>query len=130
MIDTLEQADIRDVWDEVKFGLERTKEKSNATWRIEDVYAACLVGKAFLYVGEPGFVIVQPKEDPITGEPELLVWVAFSCEHHSVERFQTAVDNLGKDHGFKKLVMQSSRPGWDKTPGWTAVSVNYERVLP
>lgn len=122
-------ANIREVWDEVKPGLEATKQKISAPWRVEDVYSACLVGQAFLYLGAPGFVIVQPQENRLSGEPELLVWVAFSREQHSVERFQAAVDHVAVTGGFKTLVMWSNRPGWDKVPGWSKVATVYQRRL-
>jgi len=128
-MNSLTPANIRVVWDQVKPGLELTQQKINAPWRIEDVYSACLVGQAFLYLGDPGFVIVQPQEDRLSGIPELLVWVAFSREQHSVERFQAAVDTIARDGGFKKLVMWSNRPGWAKVPGWSEVARVYERRL-
>lgn len=129
MMDSLRPANIREVWDEIKPGLEATRQKINAPWRVEDVYSACLVGQAFLYLGAAGFVIVQPQADRLSGTPELLVWVAFSREQHSVERFQAAVDELAVAGGFKTLVMWSNRPGWDKVPGWSKVATVYERRL-
>lgn len=123
----LEQADIRAVWDTVRPGLERVKAKINAPWRVEDVYVACVVGTAHLYLGAPGFVVVQPKTDPFTQEQELLVWIAYSEEQDSVSRFQEAVDALALDHGFSKLTMWSNRPGWERNDGWTQIAAVYER---
>lgn len=127
--EALRLGDARAVWDEIRPGLEAVKAKSHAPWRPEDVYAALLAGRAFLYLGEPGFVIVEPKEDPFTGEGELLVWIAYSREVGAVERFQEAVDDLARTHGFTKLTLWSDRPGWEKTPGWQQVSAIYERRL-
>lgn len=130
MIDTLQPADVRTCWeDTVLPGLWAVKAKTAAPWRPEDVYVSLVIGVAHLYVGEPGFVIVQPKVDPFTGEPELLVWVAYSVEQDSVERFQAAVDDIARQGGFTKLTMWSNRPGWQKVEGWTQVSAVYERRL-
>jgi hypothetical protein len=129
MMDSLALANIREAWGEIRPGLEHVRQRTEAPWRVEDVYAACLVGQAFLYVGEPGFIVVQPQEDKLSGEPELLVWVAYSSDHGSVDRFQPAVDALARDKGFKKLVMWSTRPGWEKNDGWKAVATVYERAV-
>lgn len=128
-MDTLVLKDIREVWDEIKPGLEHVRQKTEAPWRIEDVYATCVVGQASLYVGETGFVVVQPKNDPFTGEPELFIWVAYAEGQGNVERFQSAVDELARDHEFKKLTMWSTRSGWAKHTGWKQVAAVYERRL-
>jgi len=128
-MDTLVLKDIREVWDEIRPGLEQVRQKTEAPWRAEDVYASCVVGAAFLYAGEPGFVICQPDQNKLTGQGELLVWVAFSVDRDSVERFQPAVDALARENGFSKLTMWSNRPGWQKHHGWKQVAAVYERTL-
>jgi len=128
--DQLHPADVRTCWEQdVLPGLHWVKAKTNAPWRPEDVYVSLVTGVAHLYLGESGFVIVQPKADIFTGEPELLVWVAYSRDLNSVPRFQAAVDNLAREGGFTKLTMWSNRPGWQKAEGWTQVSAIYERRL-
>ena len=130
MTDHLTLVDVRDYWDEMKPGLEWTRQKIGAPWRPEDVYAACLSGSAFVYSGETGFVVVQPKTDPFNGKPELFVWIAFAFDGlNNIERFQSSVDRLAQDFGFEKLTMWTNRPGFEKVPGWTQVSAVYERVL-
>ena len=128
-MDSLSLADIRECWDEVRLGLEVVKQKTNPPWRVEDVYAACVVGSAVLYLGEPGFVIFQPETNRLTGKPELLVWVAFSRDRDAVSRFQPAVDSIAREAGYKTLVMWSNRPGWERNEGWTQVATVYERAL-
>lgn len=129
MTDHLTLVDIRDVWDDIRPGLERTKSKIGAPWRPEDVYAACLSGTACLYTGETGFVVAQPKADPFNGKPELFIWIAFASGDGNIERFQEAVDDLAKDHDFTKLTMWTNRPGFDRVPGWTQIAAVYERTL-
>lgn len=128
-MDTLVLKDIREVWDEIRPGLEHVRQKTEAPWRAEDVYSTCLVGQASLYVGETGFVVVQAKVDPFTGEPELFIWVAYAEGQGNIERFQDAVDELARDHEFTKLTMWSRRPGFERVPGWQQVAAVYERRL-
>lgn len=125
----LELTDIRKAWDTVRLGLEHVRRKASPEWLPEDIYAACVTGQAFLYSADCGFIVVQPQTNKITSEPELLVWVAYSNMPDSVSTFQGAVDNVARDNGFKRLVMWSNRPGWEKVPGWVPKNVIYEREL-
>lgn len=125
----LQPVDIREVWGEVRYGLEHVRQKTEAPWRPEDIYAACVMGKAHVYLGEPGFVVFQPQENKLTGAPELLVWVAYSREVGAVKEFQDAVDEVARSGGFAKLVMWSNRAGWERNDGWKAVATVYEREL-
>lgn len=129
MSDQLTLVDVRDVWDEVRLGLDYTKNKIDAPWRPEDIYAACLSGTAYLYTGETGFVVVQPKTDPFSGAPELFVWVAFARGDKNIERFQESVDALATDHGYSKLTMWTNRQGFERVPGWVQVATVYERLV-
>ncbi len=129
MMDTLVLKEVREVWDAIRPGLEQVRQKTGAPWRAEDVYAACVVGQASVYVGETGFVVVQAKTDPFSGAPELFVWVAYAEGQGNLERFQAAVDELARDHEFTKLTMWSNRPGFARVPGWQPVATVYERAL-
>jgi hypothetical protein len=129
MNDQLVLKDIREVWEAIRPGVEHTRLKTEAPWRAEDIYATCVVGQAFVYVGETGFIIVQPKTDPFTGQPEMFIWVAYAEGEGNVLRFQAAVDELARDHDYTKMTMWSTRPGWEKAVGWNAVATVYERHL-
>lgn len=130
MSGTLVAADVRVVWDDIRPGLEHTRLKAGALWRPEDVYAACVSGAAALYVGEPGFVVVQRRVNALTGVPELLVWIAYSRAPGSIESFQPAVDALAREHGFSRLSMWSNRRGFERVPGWHKVASVFEREVP
>lgn len=129
MSNHLSLANIRDCWDDILPGLRAVKAKTEAPWRPEDIYAACVAGRAFLYRAEPGFVVVQPDTDKLTGEKHLLVWVAYATGQGNIAAFQDEIDDLGREHGFNKLVLWSKRPGWAKIPGWTLTAQVYERAL-
>lgn len=120
---------IREVWDQVRPGLEYVKDKVKAPWRPEDIYAACASETAALYLGDTGFIVVQPKTCPFTGKPELLIWVAYAKGSGNIEQFQEVIDDLAEEHGFKKLTMWTTRPGFARIAGWKELATVYERDL-
>lgn len=121
--------DIRDIWEEILPGLEAVKKKINAQWRPVDVYAACVAGRAFIYTGEPGFIVVQQQSNLITGKPEMFLWVAYARGQDSIATFQGQVDEIAIEHGFDRIVMWSNRAGFEKVPGWDIVASVFERRL-
>jgi len=127
--DNLELVDVRDCWEEIRAGVEATRVKTGAAWRPEDVYSACVAGRAFVYIGETGFLVVKPEQNTYNGKGEMFIWIAYAEGEKNIERFQSAVDDLADDHGFDKMTMWSCRPGFDRIPGWKAVATVYEREL-
>jgi hypothetical protein len=121
--------DIRECWDEIRPGLEHTQRKISAQWRPEDVYAACVAGRAFVYTGEPGFIVVQQQSNLITGKPEMFLWVAYARGQDNISSFQDQVDEIAIEHGFDRIVMWSNRAGFEKVPGWDIVASVFERRL-
>lgn len=129
MSSELVPADVRVVWDQIKPGLHYVLGKTNAPWRPEDVYHTLISGAAYLYVGDSGFVILQPKADPFTGQSDLLVWIAYSPKGDAAVCYQAALDDIAREAGFKKLVLWSNRPGWERVSGWTQTAAVYERAV-
>ena len=127
---TLVPGDIRKEWDSIRPHIEDILAEGGYELRPEDVYAACSTGTAFLYLGEPGFVIVQPKTYTFHGDPELVIWFAYSRDHGAIEEFQSAIDALAVGNKFRRLIFWSNRPGFERVPGWRKISSVYERVLP
>lgn len=127
--EALMAADVRVVWDTILPGLQAVKAKTRASWRVEDVYHSLVAGSAFLYVGDPGFVIVESQVEPFSGEPVLLVWIAFSRARDGVARFQAAVDALARAYGYSRLRFWSNRAGWEQAAGWDEVAQVYERAV-
>lgn len=125
----LRLADIRAEWESIKPGLETMRARFGPDWRVEDVYAACVSGQAFLYVGDCGFVVLQADRCKVTGEPLMLIWLAYADERGSIERYQAEVDRIARDGGFGRMVLWSRRKGWARVPGWTEVATVYERRL-
>lgn len=121
--------DIRDCWEEIYPGLDHTRRKIGAPWRPEDVYAACVAGRAHVYACDEGFIVVQPQINAFNGRPEMFLWVAYARGQGNIDAFQDQVDELAEEHGFGRIVMWSNRPGFQKSAGWNAVATVYERVL-
>jgi hypothetical protein len=121
--------DIREVWDAVRPGLEHTRRKIGAPWRPEDVYAACVAGRAYLYSCDEGFIVVQSQINAFNGRPEMFLWVAYARGQDNIETFQDQVDEIAIEHGFDRIVMWSNRPGFQKSAGWNAVCTVYERLV-
>lgn len=127
-MDTLTLQNIRDCWDDIRPGLEAVRAKIGANWRPEDVYVACVMDQARLYVGETGFIVVQPRIDHI-GQPEFFIWIAQAYGEGNIDRFQSSVDALAQEYGYKRLTMLTNRTAFIRMPGWTPVGMLYERTL-
>ena len=125
----LTPANIRDHWDRIRPGVECVIRLSNADYRAEDVYSACVQGLAVLYVDEPGFVILAPQVNVFTGRRELLVWIAYATGGDAIKRYQPEIDALARREGFDALVCWSNRRGFGDVPGWRKVATVYERSV-
>lgn len=124
----LDPVDIREVWPTVREGLEAVKTATSPPWIPEDIYAACVAKKAFLYMDpertEKGFAVVQSQWCEFERISKFLLWVVYDPQygtanhyveewediaiktgHHCVE-FVTPIDAIGRltrRHGYKKV---------------------------
>ena len=80
---TLEPCNIRQVWDEVRPGLEAIKERwpESNTWRPEDIYAEVVNGDAVLYMHDGCFAVCTIEADRWTETRDLFIWVAYAPPH-------------------------------------------------
>lgn len=76
----LEPRPLREVWDQVKPGLEEIKATwpELSTWRVEDVYAAVLQEQAVIYTTEDGWAICTIKTDQYSLKSDLFIWIAYA----------------------------------------------------
>jgi hypothetical protein len=125
----LEPANIRECWESIRGGVQCVIALSKADYRPEDVYAACVQGLAFLYVDEPGFVILAPQVNVFTGRRELLVWIAYAEGQGNIEAYQPQIDAIAQREGFATLTCWTARRGFAKVPGWREVATVYERSV-
>lgn len=125
----LQPADIRQVWDQILPGLLDLKARYPLDWRPEDVYAACVNGTSELFLSDSGFLVTELTENQFDTTLEFLVWVAYDRSPDAQSRYLSEVEAMARARGAKRLVMVSSRKGWERAGYWTATFIHYERDL-
>ena len=116
--------DIRTCWDEVKPGIEEILKDRLLSYRPEDVYAAGVSERAFLYKASHGFVILTVEIDEFTKERTLFVWLGYMYETGNNVWVQTRdwFDKLAKSIGcqyvgahtkIKELDTYFLKEGWE-----------------
>lgn len=114
---------IREVWFEVRRGLEIVLRHSAEDWIPEDVWSALTGGKAHLFMSDDGsFVVVT------YGDTNMHVW----CAYGNLDAHEPEVCELARLAGKKKLTFASPRKGWErrlKNRGWKPVQVFFEKDL-
>jgi hypothetical protein len=134
----LQLADMRAHWDTLKPDIESLREKIGASWRSEDIYAACVNETAFLYLSPEGFCIIQPVTDTFTLERYMHIWIAISTSdritgEELTSLYQPEFDRIARSNGYRRYTFESPRRGWlkrlDRLAGWRQKTITYERVL-
>jgi hypothetical protein len=110
----LQLQDIRWVWESIKPAIVELKDKWQFDWRPEDVYAQCLIGKAFCYTCDDGFVIVKPMENQYTLAKELFVWVCYSEAKDGITEYYTDICAIAKEVYATTLIFESPREGFKR----------------
>lgn len=122
---TLEPRDVREVWDQIKPGLEEIKATwpgPGTTWNLEDVYDALIAGQAVVYIGhdEDGFAICMPDEDQYTKEVDLFVWIAYSPTDKRggmLKKYLPSFISIARSLGFKGVSTISKHPALENFGG-------------
>lgn len=127
----LSLADIRVEWPHVREGLEQVRALCDEAWRVEDVYAACVNGGAFLYTARDGFVILQPLKDDYRGDTYLHIWIAWGDGRDMVDRYAREIDRIAAMNQYERITFSSPRKGWERhvPEGWAVKKVVYEREV-
>lgn len=112
---------IRQVWQQVRGGVDKVIERTDDHFLAEDVYMALVQGTSVLMVGYVhqyyvGFVIATPT---IGWEgPELHLWMVFNRGGRDVlATFMPQVISFAKARGATRLTASSSRDGWERRIG-------------
>ena len=97
----LVKANIKDIWDDIKDGIDFIKGESYEAETPEDIYYACVNGESAIWVDkniEPkdGFLITQVQRNEFTSERYLLLWVAWYKEETGADKFQKEIEALAK----------------------------------
>jgi len=131
----LEPSNIRDVWDDIKPGLEAVKRDwpELSTWRVEDVYAEVLQERAVVYVTEDGFAVCKLDTDTYSGESDLFIWIAYAYDGKRggiLTKYLPNFIEVAKHLGCKGVSTRSNHPALahlrELTPVYTEYRVSID----
>ena len=130
----LEPQGIREVWDEIKPGLEEIKRQwpEGSSWRVEDVYAAVLSTEAVLYKTEDGFAICTLEPDEFSGESDLCIWIAYSPNDKRggmLMKYLPSFIEVAKHLGCQGVSTVSNHPALAACPGLMPVYTKYRVAI-
>lgn len=124
---SLRIADIRVEWPRIKDAV--TELCKDGPERAEDVYAACVYGKATLLTCEDGFIVCRIEQCAYTTRQIMFIWKASATIYGAVDKWQAEVDRIAKEQGATMLQMASTRSGWKRVDGWSELTTIYARTL-
>jgi hypothetical protein len=116
-VSKLEAFDVRQVWDAILPGLQHIKRLTNADWRPEDLYSACLAKRMHVFKPDAAgsdFVLLVQNISPYTGKAYLLVLAAYSKEGDAIAKFQSEIDSIALESGCEFVEFASPRKGWER----------------
>jgi hypothetical protein len=111
-------AQLREVWPDVRAGLDRVTSRMQQTWIAEDVYHALKTKQSILLVGIEegkfaGFVVLTMNKgfDGLEGH----IWVAYNISKSEyINTSWPIIQGFCKAAGCKRVTMSSSRKGWGR----------------
>jgi hypothetical protein len=125
--------ELRAAWKQIKPAVQDIWAACGEPWLVEDVYAALVTGAAQLWrrPDGSGWVVLKITQEPYSGEPMLLVWLAWSAPgtEEVVAANAGQVREIARAAGVKRLVFESPRRGWERRGpalGWRAVYTHFE----
>ncbi|MEF3075168.1 hypothetical protein V2P20_09035 [Methylobacter sp. Wu1] len=109
---------LREVWGDVREGLNDILNKGNYTWLPEDVYFAIKNRSSVLLVGIAdnrfsGFIIISINKgfDGLEGN----IWCAYNIgKSEYINKLWPEITGFCRAAGCKRVTMSSNRPGWAK----------------
>ena len=112
---SLDFVDITQVWDTVKVGLEQVSLDTSPDWRLEDVYAECVSGKAHILMDKSrtatGFIILQSVKIPFQQAAKLLIWIAYDPVQNSLATYGEELETLARNTGHQQIEFLSPHEG-------------------
>ncbi len=106
--------DIRLVWGRVKPPIADLIAQYDLDFKPEDVYAQCLMGRAFCYVCDDGFIIVRPQENQFTLGKELFVWICYSKHNNGLVEYHDDICAIARDIYATEIIFMSPRAGFKR----------------
>jgi hypothetical protein len=112
---------LREVWPDVKTGLEVILNRTQQTWIAEDVYHALKTKQSILLLGMEsghfaGFVVLTMNKgfDGLEGH----IWAAYNISKSEyINASWPIVHGFCKAAGCRRITMNSSRKGWSRMVG-------------
>jgi hypothetical protein len=109
---------LREVWPDVKAGLEVILKRTQQTWIAEDVYHALKTKQSILLIGMEsgqfsGFVVLTMNKgfDGLEGH----IWTAYNISKSEyINTSWPIIQGFCKAAGCKRVTMSSSRKGWGR----------------
>lgn len=119
--EVLSPLQVKQLWPDIRPGLDAVIRKTTPSWIPEDVYAVIMQGRAWVMIGRQagefaGFVVVSSENDQFTGSAVPMIWIAYSKEkiEGMLEFVLDEVCKLIKAQGGRQVIMHSPRSGWQK----------------
>ncbi|MGD6739676.1 hypothetical protein ACN08N_23490 [Photobacterium leiognathi subsp. mandapamensis] len=103
-------------------------EKRNAHIFSNEVDKALSSGRAFLFVGEDGFFVLQPLSN--NGIVTVNVMFAFNWESNAIHRYQSVIEQLSREIGARGLELTTAVRGLIpllESQGWQ--QENTDRIM-
>jgi hypothetical protein len=122
--------DIPKHWEWVERGLNQIIRKTQEKWSAAHVSQALFEGRAFLFVSDRGFVVLQQLREDWTCAPYVNVWAAWFEPGEAKKRRQELsewLDTVTEQHGCVTWKFGSPRKGWKGYEGWEIDKVIWRR---
>lgn len=123
----LQRVDIRQHWIRIKPYLDQILSEYDV--QTEEVYSLCRQNKAFLFISEEGFVILQ--EEFKGDDKTLFVWIAASFDNSRqlLKSYSDELVEIAKQIGAIKVAFHTKRKGFENAEGWYMEHIRYEREV-
>lgn len=103
-------------------------EKRNSHIFSDEIDKALSSGRAFLFVGEDGFFVLQPLSR--SGIVTVNVMFAFNWESNAIDRYQSTIEQLSREIGARGLELTTAVNGLIpllEAQGWQ--QTNSDRIM-
>lgn len=126
---------VREVWDLIYPGLAYIHRVCEPEWRPEDIYVACSVGTAEVWMDpahDDGFLILQEKPLSFEAGKALLVWIAYLEGGGGVSGYLDVIEEMARARGCKKVELWSPRKGMERLmspQGYKIENVIFSKVI-
>lgn len=121
--------DIREVWDDVGPGIAEALRRGGSDYRPEDIYAACVAGRAWCYSPDesPQSSAILAIGSDLTGKQFLEIICSYSPDHDVQGLYLHQFEELAREAGIEIMRFYSARKAWQRNKDWTSFQTEYRR---